>query len=154
MTFLKELKIPGVTEVFASLSYAPIPEEAAVYSWSILEKYGQYRSRRESLAMKELTLFVSVKGKKSLDLHFQNPWSIGTWFFVVLAEHKIESFEIHHSKNVHIKYLSGCFICEISGHNVVISTKFRGTQQLVEVCRLSSHGWLLVRVDSTLVLIW
>ena len=104
------------------MSYAPIPEEAAVYSCSILEKYWQYRSRRESLAVEELTLLVSVKGKKSLDLNFQNPWSIGTGFFVVLAEHRIESFDIHNSKVVHIKYLSGCFVGEMSGHNVVIAT--------------------------------
>ena len=35
----------------------------------------------------------------------------------------------------------------MSGYNVVIATKSRGTQQLVKICRLIVHGWLLVRVD-------
>ena len=44
----------------------------------------------------------------------------------------------------------GGFVGEISGQNVVIDTKSRGTQHLVNICRLSSHGLLLVRVDSIL----
>ena len=35
----------------------------------------------------------------------------------------------------------------MSGYNVVIATESWGTQQLVKICRLIVHGWLLVRVD-------
>ena len=68
--------------------------------------------------------------------------------FFLLAEHIIESFYFHYSKVFHVKALPGRLVGEMSGHNVVIDTKIRGMQQLVKICRLRSHGWLLVRFDS------
>ena len=88
-----------------------------------------------------------MKGKKFLDLNFQKNWSIGASLFIVLAEHRIESLDIHHSKVVHDKKLSGRFVGEMSGHNVVVDTKSRVTQKLVKICMLISHGLLLASVS-------
>ena len=81
-----------------------------------------------------------MKGKKFLDLNFQKNWSIGASLFIVLAEHRIESLDIHHSKVVHDKKLSGRFVGEMSGQNVVVATESRVLQHLVNIFRLSIHG--------------
>ena len=70
--------------------------------------------------------------------------------FIALTEHIIEGFNTHHSKVVHVKALSGHFVGEINGQNVVISSKIRGTQQLIYIFRLSSHGWVLVSFNKNL----
>ena len=97
--------------------------------------------------MDELTLHVSVNGKESLDLNYRNFWSIGAGLFIVLNEHRIKGLDIHNYKFVHVKSLPGCFISEMSDQNVVLATKNRGTQQLVKICRLRSHGLLLASVS-------
>ena len=64
-----------------------------------------------------------------------------------LMNTELRLFEIHHSKVVYVKALSGRFAGEASDQNFVIATKISGTEKLVNIFRLSSYGWLLVRVD-------
>ena len=45
--------------------------------------------------------------------------------FIVIAEHRIESFDIHNSNVVHVKSLSCRFVVDMSGQNVVIDMKIR-----------------------------
>ena len=96
--------------------------------------------------IEELTLHMYVKGKKYLDLNCRKYWCIGAGLFVVLSEHRIENFDIYCSKVFHVKFLSGCFVGDLSVQNVVVATKSKGMQQFFNICMLISHGWLLVRI--------
>ena len=90
---------------------------------------------------------MSMNGKELLDINCQKCWNIGAGLFIVLSEHTIESLEIYNSKVFHVKALFGCLVGEISGQNVVVATNSRSTQQLVNICRLSSHSFLFVCVS-------
>ena len=57
-------------------------------------------SSHEGLAMEELTLHVSVKGKELLDLSCQKYWFIGMGLLIVLA-YLIYSLVFYRSKEVH-----------------------------------------------------